>query len=111
MNSGGFRPMNSGGLGPMNLGGFRPMNSAAFGPPRGPFMGPYPGNFDNFGNFGPGPRPLFPSEEPFTMGRGFGPRGPNKLKKNNDKTLRFLMRKYSSLCFIELLFSKITLLR
>ncbi|XP_068628485.1 uncharacterized protein [Battus philenor] len=93
MNTGGgvIGPMNGGGFGPMNAGGFGPMNGGGFGPPN---MGPRHFGPRNFGP-GPGPRALFsPGEVPFMMGRGFGPRGPNKFKKNNmdNKTVNYLIR-------------------
>ncbi|KPJ13576.1 hypothetical protein RR48_10760 [Papilio machaon] len=83
---GGYGPMNSAsvgdGFGPMNNFGYGPTNLVSYPPPN--LMGLSP--------FGPGPRPWFKQEDNYMMGRGYGPQGPVRQRRNNDKTIKFLLR-------------------
>lgn len=71
--------------------------SGGYGPPGG-----YNNrNFRGRGNFYPpmnyGPPPMF--QQPpgnFSWGQGFGPGGPRRKNTKEDKTIRYLLRKYDS---------------
>ncbi|XP_013166706.1 PREDICTED: uncharacterized protein LOC106117138 [Papilio xuthus] len=82
---GGYGPMNSA----SNRDGFGPINNFGYGPPN---LVSYPPNLMGQGPFGPGPRPWYNQEDYYMMGRGYGPQGPVRPRRYNDKAMKFLLK-------------------
>lgn len=83
--SGGYGHMNSasgGGFGPTNHLGYEPLNFNSY--PHPEFMGP--GSYRRRQWFEP---------DNYEMGRGYGPQGPVRHRRHNDRIIKFLLRKYS----------------